>query len=211
MSFLQTIDDYRVTFREEEDYLNCRLQYLQYCKDAVMPEVTFIQYIQNEMYYEKCVVEDIISVIDFFAPLESSYVVGNDNNITTTTAEAAMGSFAQGQDVYISGNLVVTGEVLSSNIIAGTALSIAGSALSSGYVPNNAEAYLSGYNSYVAASSGSAFGEGYQTAYQAAYMAGGTPPSQVDLSEPIPGVSKEYLSTEPLDEPIENRWEILDL
>lgn len=122
MSYNQTVDNKVVYFREEEDYLDCRMQYLKYCRDAVMPEATFIQYIQNGMYPTRITVENIVSVIDHWIPTESSFAVGNDSgNIAIGSAV----QFATGHDVHIEGNLVVSGEVTSSNII-GTTISTTG-------------------------------------------------------------------------------------
>jgi hypothetical protein len=205
MSFLQTIDNHMVTFQEEEDYLNCRLQYLQYCKNAVMPEVTCIQYIQNGMYPTSIIVQNIVPLIEHFVYGESSFAIGNDSN-------------SSGQDVHIEGNLVVTGEIISGSNIVG---------VSGGY---NADHYASSYysepyNETVAAGMSSseideAFGSGLfgidnaagsLPIHQQQMMFGGLPPVAVDLSEPIMGVSKEQLIKESSIGPKKDRWEMLDL
>ena len=128
MSYDKTVDSlYKVTFAEEESYLNCRLQYLQYCKDTMMPEITFIQYIKNEMYDDlDCVVENIEpSQISDLVPIESSFVVVNDSG--NMYANSFTGSYTskitEGQVVHIDGNLIVSGEIISgtnNNIIGNT-------------------------------------------------------------------------------------------
>jgi hypothetical protein len=212
MSFDQTIEGYRVTFREEEDYLNCRLQYLQYRKDAGTPGVIFMQYIQNGMYTTSIIVEDINTLINDFVYGESTLAVGNDSfavgndsyNTNTFTAGTAISTVG---DVHIDGNLIVTGEISSSNIIG-----IAGGDSTDN---STVSVSLGGlYSAYAdqTPSAAPTFDEQYTANYQEASMMGGVfPLPEVDLSEPMAGISKERLIEEFSDEPIKNRWDILDL
>jgi len=72
MSFPHIFTNYVVTFKDEQDYLNCRMQYLQYCEDAVEPGVEFELYAISGMYPSgTCVIENITLI-----PTSS---VGNDN------------------------------------------------------------------------------------------------------------------------------------
>jgi hypothetical protein len=180
MSYDKTIDNKLVTFGEEEDYLNCRLQYLKYCRDAVMPEVTFIQYIQNGMYPTSILVQNIVSIINNWIPTESSFAVGNDSSSFT--------SFTSGQDVHIQGNLVVSGEVTSGSNIVGTTIGSYGQANLNGDVyamlsqPVPAPVFHPPYNETEAAGMNSseidaAFG---------AFTEGGLPPLSALSKESIP-------------------------
>jgi len=88
MSYAKTIGGYRVTFDNEMSYLNCRLQYLQETDPC---EKHFPEFIQGEMYdNEKCVVENIVSLIDCSIPLESSFAVGNDNYYNSQGATGSL-------------------------------------------------------------------------------------------------------------------------
>jgi len=63
MSYDKNIENYTVKFKDEVSYLNCRLDFLGHCRFAVMPEVNFIQFIQNKMYDSlKCEIESIESI-----------------------------------------------------------------------------------------------------------------------------------------------------
>lgn len=68
MSYIKSIDSYVVTFKDEVDYLNCRIDYLEYCKscedsyqgEGVANVFSFLGYIESEMYdISKCEVESI--------------------------------------------------------------------------------------------------------------------------------------------------------
>ena len=182
MSYDKTIDSLcKVTFDEEESYLNCRLQYLEYCKDAVMPEVTFIQYIRDGRYYENCVVENIEpQVLSPYVPTENSFAVGNDSGSIPSGSlvfgQFANGESANGQDVHISGNLIVSGVVASNNIVGTTVASFGQADL------NN---------------------DVYSTEYAGSFEGFPYPSNPVSDKESFP---KESPS-----DPIENRWDILDL
>ncbi len=79
MSYDQQINNHIIKFKDEASYLNCRLDYLKYCKnceDSYQGEghadmLTFYGYIESEMYYDDtCEVESIEPV-----PTESNSVI----------------------------------------------------------------------------------------------------------------------------------------
>lgn len=171
MSFEQIIENYRVTFREEEGYLQCRTQYLQYCKDAVMPEVTFLQFIRGKMYDEKCVVENVVSLIDYYVPLENSYAVGDDSNTFSVINDHSLIANLD-PDIHIYGNLYVDGNITQGNQST-TSTTVDHGLFTSWPVDNSMVTYT----------------------------------THANPEEP----KEEQKDEEPPDDPIKNRWDILDL
>lgn len=128
MSFTQVIDNYIIKFEKEEDYLNCRLQYVQYCKDAVTPEVTFEQYVISGMYPDGiCVVESVEPVV---IPVSTN--VGNDSNYFSFDS----GNFTIGTSSIVTspGSPFYYDDADSSNIGTITNISVTSGALSSGEI-----------------------------------------------------------------------------
>ena len=84
MSYQRSIENSIVVFGEEIDFLKCRLQYLEYCKDAVTPEVSFLLYISNGMYEEGSV--NVENIYDTTLPdTTSNTVIGNFESFDTAT------------------------------------------------------------------------------------------------------------------------------
>ena len=80
MSYDKTIDGHAVKFREEEDYLECRLQFLRRGNWDTSSS-RFLQFIQQQEYDEQCVVENIGTPDSITVPLlNSSNVVGDSSN-----------------------------------------------------------------------------------------------------------------------------------
>jgi hypothetical protein len=175
MSYDQIVDDKVVKFREEEDYLDCRLQYLQYCRDAVMPEVTFIQYIQNGMYPTRITVENIVSIVSNWLGTESSFAVGNDSQAATYNTEYVGDWTAGGYNPAPYSSVDLSQPVPAPAL---TTFEI-DEAFGSGLFSNDV-----------------AFGE-FGTGQMQAMQAGGLPPIEDKKEEP--------------SNPIEHRWDILDL
>ena len=102
MSYNKQISNYIVKFKDEESYLEAKLENLKLYVD-----IPFIGFIQYEMYdKEKCEVESIEEIsTSTFAVADSSDIwnftvneIGDNNN-----------------DVVISGNLIVDGTISTSN------------------------------------------------------------------------------------------------
>ena len=118
MSYIKSINSYVVTFKDEVDYLNCRIDYLEHCKscedsyqgEGVANIFSFLGYIESEMYDKsKCEIESI-EEYDATAIIASStsYVTGNlDINpcyeipISTSTVE-------QNSPIYYCNNIVTS-------------------------------------------------------------------------------------------------------
>ena len=61
MSYDKNIYNYTVKFKEEIDYLNCRIDYLGHCKFDETLNLHFLQFIQSEMYDKnRCEIESIV-------------------------------------------------------------------------------------------------------------------------------------------------------
>ena len=63
MSYSENIGNRTVRFKEEIDYLNCRIDYLEFsknCEDSANDMLSFLGFIQSEMYDKNiCEVESI--------------------------------------------------------------------------------------------------------------------------------------------------------
>ena len=93
MSYDKNINNYTIKFKDEESHLNCRLNYIEYCKNVPIVgfEIGFLQFIQDEMYdKDKCEVEDISPAInsgpainagDFTYSVNMGFDSGETNNI----------------------------------------------------------------------------------------------------------------------------------
>jgi hypothetical protein len=107
MSYIEHIENLSVVFKEEKDYLSCRMQYLQYCSDAVEPAVSFLQYIQNDMYNkEECEIESM-------GEYTYTYTYGIDINTSTTDANA-LTTFGDASD-YAYYSVTIDGDLISNN------------------------------------------------------------------------------------------------
>ena len=107
MSYVKQIENYNVKFKEEINYLNCRIDYLGHLKFVVMPEVSFLQFIQNEMYDKnRCDIESIEMMSG------ESNSVFNDNYYTIATDFAHGNSFP----VY-NGDLVTADNIIDGDLI----------------------------------------------------------------------------------------------
>jgi len=79
MSYDKNFGTYEVKFKDEKSYLHCRLNYIEYCEDVnvVGFELTFLQFIQDQMYFsDTCEVESINDI-----PQNNSFT-GSDFPIT---------------------------------------------------------------------------------------------------------------------------------
>ena len=135
MSYDKNVGNQEVKFKDEKSYLNCRLDYLEYCSNVV-PPVDFLEFIQDVMYdTEKSEVESI-EPIQYVGegnqgiggwdqtPVETSNISFNDNlgqgGFTTIGVDMASSSLSESHtystwyngttgDVHISSNLIIDG------------------------------------------------------------------------------------------------------
>jgi hypothetical protein len=134
MSYDKDINNHTVKFEDEKSYLNCRLDFLEYCKsceDSYHGEgnadtLTFYGFIDSEMYYSNtCTVESIeptqytsnqVYVGSDTTPIGFALGGGNPSETVsvssygTYTTAVDYGAFGTG-DVHISGNLIVDGGI----------------------------------------------------------------------------------------------------
>jgi hypothetical protein len=129
MSFDKDINGYTVKFEDEKSYLNCRIDYINYCEEEDAPtgfEISFLQFIQDEMYFtDTCTVESIeptqytsnqVYVGSDTTPIGFALGGGNPSETVsvssygTYTTAVDYGAFGTG-DVHISGNLIVDGGI----------------------------------------------------------------------------------------------------
>jgi hypothetical protein len=192
MSFSQTIGDFIVNFGAEEDYLNCRLEYLQMeAQDIFAP--TFLKFIQDGDYdSHKCNVQSIIQVWHpsstiIHAEGSASFTFGTSTGGEITVS--APSSSSVGISPEISGSHYYDQTTTNAPIAyAGVSTEIAGSYH---YDQTTNTVNIAGYD--------------YSPNFAIA-----TPDFQEGLS--FPQSSQEPPSEEePPDDPIENRWDILDL
>jgi len=120
MSYDKDIDNYTVKFKDEESYLNCRLDYLEYLKEWPHAATSFLSFIWQEIYDGgKCEVESW-EPIQHAEPLSNVVDTTTINNIPTFTASnpyiIGVDNGVDTGDFHIDGNLYVSG-----NIIVGTA------------------------------------------------------------------------------------------
>jgi len=181
MSYVRIEGTSRVVFKEEGDYLRCRLAYLQYCSDGVMPECSFEQFITQGMYgtLDDVEVESINPSIfsqngntstntGTLSPTEGNYVI--DYNIGTNSPN---------DTTYVYGNLVVDGTVMINGVNYNTSTSIGETAIFYDHALNGSQV--------------------------------------AELSDISSGISQEEEphsenpKEEPPDDPIDNRFDILDL
>lgn len=186
MSFPHITDNHVINFREEKDYLNCRSQYLQRLCLAPSFDPSFLDFVTGEMYSEgSCVIENI-------TPIPESSSVGNDsayyNNpvIDTSTMGSPSGY------VYNSDNNQI-------HMVA-----------QSGVVPpnhypihtDNIASEL--WNTTIPISYGDP--QTYTVAVGVDFVYN----NDGEISD-VKVEGKKEKKEEPPDDPIENRWQILDL
>jgi len=183
MSFAKIIDSIVVDFKEENDYLNCRLSYLQYCKDAVMPEVTFSQYIIGEMYPSgSCEVEVVTDIPE-------SNSVGNDSNMhfNNTTSSTTIDT----STMDMNSTYTYNPDTNAINIVENSW--VVSPATPSAVSPEE-----------IADAIWNTVPISYSVGVDIAYNDDG------NISD-IKVKAEENKKEEPPDDPIENRWQILDL
>jgi hypothetical protein len=152
MSYDKNVGNQEVKFEDEKSYLNCKLDYINYCEDhsvAAGFEPTFLQFIQDEMYFtDTCTVESVGSIQHAGTPgslvsvdLNGNYAylssdtssnpigfASGGGNQSETVSVSSYGTYTTGidygvvtGDVHISGNLVVDGDITWSNGYSGLA------------------------------------------------------------------------------------------
>ena len=106
MSYDKNIENYTVKFKDEISYLNCRIDYLGHCRFVVTAVLSFIQFIQGEMYEKnKCEVESIgpIEYPDAMMVSTSGYVGGIDYTTGSDTITIQVGeNFNNSENFEIS-------------------------------------------------------------------------------------------------------------
>jgi len=156
MSYDKTVSNQTVKFEDEKSYLHCRLDYLNYCEDYNQAgfEPTFLQFIQDEMYYsDTCTVESIEPVqyvggVDVSTGVDSSIglIYSGDHIGFASNVDSANGYYTTTStnnypdDMTISGNLIINGNLtvngdsdISNSIING---SFSSSPVSTSHKPN---------------------------------------------------------------------------
>jgi len=195
MSYDKDINGYTVKFEDEKSYLNCRLDYINYCEEHTTAgfEPTFIAFIQDEMYFtDTCTVESIeptqytseapgaISNLIYFgsdgtataSPVENSspigFAFGGGGNQSETASVSSYGTYTTAVDYGVG-----TGDVhISGNLIVDGGITWGGgSNFSPG--PGNYE--------------------------------------QPGTGNPVTFTTHENPKEEPPEDPIDNRFDILDL
>lgn len=196
MSFTQVIDNYIIKFEKEEDYLNCRLQYVQYCKGIEgLPEVTFEQYVITGMYPKgTCVVENIEPVV-----IPSSTSIGNDSNYFSFDS----GNFTIGTSTMGNMGMPITNTLPGGTFYYNEDINTIGTMSNVGTI-SNVSLYPNALSSEQLA----------EVIWNPTISAAMSPTISTAMSHsPIPSEDKkvEEKKEEPLDDPIKNRWEILDI
>lgn len=119
MSYDKTINNYVIKFKDEESYLEAKLENLQLYSD-----IPFFGFIQQEMYdKEKCEVESIEPVqspsADPFYTTDISSTTWPGSGGSLVIASGSGGSLAfeasDPTDIHIAGNLIVDGTITTTN------------------------------------------------------------------------------------------------
>jgi hypothetical protein len=195
MSYDKDINNHTVKFEDEKSYLNCRLDFLEYCKsceDSYHGEghadtLTFYGFIDSEMYYSNtCTVESIEPTqYTSEAPgvISNLMYFGSDGTATSTPVENsspigfAMGGGNQSETVSVSSY--------------GTYIASADYGVGTGDVHISGNLIVDGSITWSNGYSGIA----------------GSNQITFTTHEPPPETPKE----EPPEDPIDNRFDILDL
>jgi len=178
MSYEKNIDGRVVKFQREDDYLRCKLQFLQRQRLDIFAPTTLFEFIQIQGYDENCVIESITDVQSWVSTYHGSSSVGIDN--ATYYASHMLGNFITDQT---NANNVYADSSNSTGVIGNAFMDTSSMEISSGFYFDSQTGEINFMeNSFV------------------------VPPAQ---PEPIP--PKEEKREEPPEEPIGDRWEILDL
>lgn len=109
MSYTRYIDGYQMNFKDEECFLHCRLNYLEYQKACNYDEggtcVTFDWYIREEMYdKDECEVESIVPPAIIDSPLVGDLVTaqGSGEVIGIVTDTSTNGSTQTDDNNYLT-------------------------------------------------------------------------------------------------------------
>ncbi len=188
MSFPHITDNHVINFKEEDDYLSCRSQYLQRQRmDIFAP--SFLDFVTGSMYAKgSCVVEGV-------TPIPVTTSVGNDSTFTFTDSNSSlyfnptnsftidtstMGNFSSGYVYNADTNQIQIAE--QSWVNPPAAPSAMDDLVSSIWDTNIS----------------------YSVGVDLAYNNDG------EISD-VKVEGKKEKKEEPPDDPIENRWQILDL
>ena len=98
MSYRKYINNYLIEFKDEESYLEAKLENLRLYSD-----IPFIGFIQNEMYDKsKCEVESIEIISTEETKINSTYTFHMNDNSSTTTNNSM---WVYSNDLVVSGNI----------------------------------------------------------------------------------------------------------
>lgn len=195
MSYDKNIGNQEVKFKDEKSYLNCRLDYLIYCEERDFPvglEPTFLVFIEAEMYRENTCEVESIELIQYTG-------AGSiDFNTSTFTSTSPIG-FALGggdQTVAVGGS-------------GGDFQFAGGSGGSYGsYTDTSGDFHITGnlvVDGTINVVGGASFASGSLLVGQ------GNAVSEISVTPPVPELQKEPPKEEPPIDPIESRFDILDL